>query len=119
MQLYFVNTVNINMKNIKLYEYHYSVFLMYIFTTLTPSRNSGYTVPQTIIFHSNHPKKMKYITNISDDADFRWWNFEKVLPTFRGTSYFHLHGRRVNQSRKMVEGKTEARAVWELRIGGP
>lgn len=55
----------------KLYEYHFSVFLMYIFTTLTPSRNSGYTVPQIIIFHSNHPKKMKYITNISDDADFR------------------------------------------------
>jgi hypothetical protein len=31
---------------------------------------------------------MKYATNLSDDADtdFRWWNFEEVLPTFRGTA---------------------------------
>lgn len=61
MQLYFVNTVNVNMKNIKLYEYcllfskYYSGFFMYIFTKLSHSGNSGYTVPEIIIFHSNHP----------------------------------------------------------------
>lgn len=59
MQLYFVNTINVNMKHM-LYEYHllfskyYSGFLMYIFTKLSHSGNSGDTVPEIIIFHNNH-----------------------------------------------------------------